>query len=172
MNKTKELKLMLLNAADAFGIEFTPNRLNAYVEGLTHLNVENYRALYHAIVTTFDRYPTVKQICDVAQANENAPLLNANKILEAVVRFGWPNAQEAAEWLGPERWKIVQMLGGWSHLCETANTKQKGILTAQIRDLCSEVNVTRSAERSGVNPQLCEPGKVAQLVSDSVKEIK
>lgn len=170
--KTRDLKLLICQLAEAYAVEMTEARLDAYLAGLTHLNVENYNAMYHAIVTSFDRFPTVKQISDTANSNENAPLLNANKILEAVVRFGWPNALEAAEWLGPERWKIVQMLGGWSHLCETASTNQKGILTAQIRDLCSEVNVTRSAERSGVKPQLQEPGKVAQLVSNIVKEIQ
>lgn len=162
------LKIFIGKLAEAFGTQLTPGRVATYCEALAELQGRDLDALYRAILRTSSRFPSVKEVFDAAETNETGGTLIANKIHEAVGRFGWNNAQEAAQWLGPQCWNIVQRLGGWPYLCENMNARNVHMFVAQTRDLVKEVDYTEKTDID--SPPQLENNKVAQLASSAAKE--
>lgn len=59
----------------------------------------------------------------------------AARIEGAIVKFGYPNGQEARAYIGEEGWEVVTRYGGWGHLCENHGlTISPAAFHAQVRD--------------------------------------
>lgn len=59
-------------------------------------------------------------------------------ISKAVTKFGWSNPEGAKEAIGPIGWQVVQVFGGWSHLCENLGaTINTTTFLAQARDMAA-----------------------------------
>lgn len=165
----QKIKVFLAKLADAYGYAITPARAAIYAEMLAEHGEIDFDATLKTLLATQDRFPSVSAILDAANSYEVEASGASNRIFEAVGRFGYPNALEAAEWLGPFCWLIVQKLGGWRSVCEQCNVKNRGVWIAQARDLAATVKMQEVAEASG-DPQI-EPGKVAKLIGQTVKEV-
>lgn len=55
-------------------------------------------------------------------------------LVSAIERFGSPNMEDAKKHLGPVRWGMVEMIGGWNSVCDYDYDEIKN-LTAQWREL-------------------------------------
>lgn len=70
----------------------------------------------------------------LAQANEVA-----GRIVGAVPRYGYTNADRAEKFIGPVGWEVVRMQGGWAHICNTLTVDHTRTFYAQTRDLALSV---------------------------------
>lgn len=60
----------------------------------------------------------------------------AGRVVDAVTRFGWNNAQSARTYIGEVGWKVVERFGGWLKLCEGLGTTiDQTSFYAQAREL-------------------------------------
>lgn len=59
----------------------------------------------------------------------------ATRIIGAVRRYGYTNAQEAQVYIGPVGWRVVELNGGWSNLCKQMHDDQIPALRAQYKAL-------------------------------------
>lgn len=58
----------------------------------------------------------------------------AARIVGSVSKFGWSNAKDAEQFIGPAGWSVVQRQGGWSYICENLGTRiNPSTFQAQIR---------------------------------------
>lgn len=62
-----------------------------------------------------------------------------SRIVDAISKFGWPNASRAEKYIGPVGWEVIRMRGGWARVCEESNQGNSGMLYAQMRDLAESV---------------------------------
>ena len=62
----------------------------------------------------------------------------AGRAIDAIRDFGIHRGREAQLAIGPEAWKAVSRVGGWSTLCNCP-ANELGTLRAQLRDQCLSV---------------------------------
>jgi hypothetical protein len=93
-----------------------------------------------AQTSKLNRHPLPADIRDIVAPEQNISSEAvareiAARITGAVVKFGWPNANAAESFIGPEGWAAVQRQGGWSHLCQNLGvTINPTTFQAQVRD--------------------------------------
>jgi len=75
----------------------------------------------------------------------------ANRIVEAITKFGWNNGEQAKEFLGDLCWRVVQSHGGWMTLCENHTAHNAPIMQAQWRDLLTDMHRQESAKKYNPN---------------------
>jgi hypothetical protein len=81
--------------------------------------------------------------------NEDLAKEAAARVIQAVTRFGWPNPDEARNFIGTLGWRAVERFGGWSTICQSLGvTVSPDTFYAQIRDLCRS---TRELSDVGIN---------------------
>ena len=104
-----------------------------------------------------DPFPSVSEI-RAKLSPESDPtahaVLLANRISEAVTRYGNNNQDRARDFLGARGWEIVRMAGGWVTICEQLSPKTRTSLIAQWRDLAL------AFQKSGALPS--EPKQITQ----------
>jgi hypothetical protein len=70
-----------------------------------------------------------------AKANESA-----NKIRQAITKFGWPEPKQAREFMGELAWAIVERFGGWQYICENHGVELNPLMFhAQARDSAKSI---------------------------------
>jgi hypothetical protein len=67
---------------------------------------------------------------DIALANEIA-----GRISTSMSRHGYTNPQRAETAIGPVGWRVVGLMGGWTHICQTTTVDDARTFYAQCRDL-------------------------------------
>lgn len=87
----------------------------------------------------------------------------AGNIIDAISRFGSYNAIKAKEFLGDKAWRLIDMSGGWSVLCDIEND-QIPAWRAQLRDLAESLEKKDHFEKQ---KQLGEHQNVFQLPSSN-----
>lgn len=79
----------------------------------------------------------------------------AASIQKAIVDHGYPNGARAKEDLGHDGWRVIEMLGGWAHLCQNLGIAiDVSSFYAQARQLAEDVVRYGSHRR---HPQLEAP---------------
>lgn len=62
-----------------------------------------------------------------------------NRIIAAVSLYGYPNLEQAKNYIGELGWEVVKRFGGWTRLCETLDSENEGMIRAQMRELAQVV---------------------------------
>jgi hypothetical protein len=79
----------------------------------------------------------------------------ANKIVEAMGKFGWTNPDKARAFMGELAWEVVVREGGWSNLCERTTNDDLPIMRAQWRELAKVVHVRQQQAKASLpSPEL------------------
>lgn len=97
-----------------------------------------------------DRFPSVADIIDVAKPkvdDTHKAVEAANRVIQAIADFGYPNAKAARAFIGEVGWYIVEKSGGWLKLCESMKESQLGTYRAQFRELALSAIVQHRAGR-------------------------
>ena len=148
---SKEEKALIYNKiaymALLYGQDQGKQRIVAYVELLAKYDVFSVSAAIDEVVTTCKFFPTIADItekivklnCSFLDPNETA-----NEIINAASKFGDYAPRAAREFLGHEKWEIIENFGGWRSLC-SFDDSQKSTVRAQLRDLIKASN-TQMAE--------------------------
>jgi hypothetical protein len=137
----------LYELSDLTKSKMNPWMLEAYVEIFRGRYEDGIKALKVAFMKTRSNSPmpspadllsfvgetTPQAITARDEANEMAGM-----IIKAVTKFGWPNAKAAKEFLGDDGWRIVEMSGGWSTICDM-DVDQLPSWRAQLRELSEAV---------------------------------
>lgn len=64
----------------------------------------------------------------------------ASRLHSAVIKFGWPNPEQARAYIGEVGWAIAQRYGNWRQLCEHLGVEiDPGQFMAQTRDLAESM---------------------------------
>lgn len=88
----------------------------------------------------------------------------ASKIVEAMAKFGWTNADNARTFMGEIAWDVVTREGGWTALCERTNNDDLPFLKSQWRELAKVVAI-RHAQKQSI--ALTGPTEKKQIGGDS-----
>lgn len=101
---------------------------------------EGVRAIEQTIVSrrSRDPFPSVadlkkiacREVDDMDEAVEAA-----NRIIEAVTKFGYRKPEEAKAWMGDIAWYVVSKNSTWQDFCSSLLTKDVPMYRAQFRDL-------------------------------------
>lgn len=94
-----------------------------------------------------DPFPSIKEIASrfVPELNENEMAnMTANRVWQAVARFGAYQWKEARAWLGEIDSRVADTMG-WEYLCKL-ETEQGPFALAQLRDLAKAVHAVAETE--------------------------
>lgn len=143
---SNEYKSQIYSALAKFAVmfdqEITAERIQAYTEELADYPPEAVIKAIKTLKRTSRRYPPLCDFIELIEpkiATRDEGVMVANKIIEAVKKFGWIRTQEAAEHLGDIAWSAVQGAGGWTTVCQCP-IDDLGILRAQLRDSVVSLN--------------------------------
>jgi hypothetical protein len=135
-----ELKAAIVGLAELFRESLSARQLALYAEALSEFSPEEVKRAIREIALedpTVTRYPLPSVIRArirppknaLAEANEAA-----NRIVGAMEKFGWNNADAAREYIGELGWAVVERQGSWASLCENTKANDIPILKAQWRE--------------------------------------
>lgn len=148
---------MLIDMAKFYQYDLAERQLEMYVEVMSTFPIELVLACGKEYVQNpkNDRFPIpphkimakyLPQELDSKDVGREVAL----RIREAVSNFGWPRPGDAAAFIGPAGWRIVQQMGGWTHICENLGTEiQETTFMAQCRDA---VESAHRLQKQGFDP--------------------
>lgn len=97
-----------------------------------------------------ERFPSIDQIkakCGVEELSDEDLARDAiARIRHAIGRYGYPNWEAAAEYIGSVGRHVVQMMGGWNEVCGFETYKELDFALTQAREY-AKVAIKKS--RSG-----------------------
>ena len=114
-----QLHDIYFNALDPLGIDEVNKILLQYVEEIKFPSIVEIRSRLGF---------TNKEPDDEAKAR-----LLAQKVVDGIGKFGWPNQLDAEKWFGPVEWEIITRYLPWSQICDV-ETDQLPTFLAQFRE--------------------------------------
>lgn len=174
---TQQIKEALLTLAILTGKDLSAKGiLDAYIGALADLD---QRAVLRAIedwLKTGRGFPFPADIRAKVRPEidgaDDAQIVS-NLIIGAISKYGYTNPDRAEEHVGPLGWKVVEIFGGWKHLCEFVTHDNEATVKAQLRELAK--TVWKQAKRGEIDrkPALPAPGsEVRTLVNTTMKGIE
>lgn len=167
-NERKELAKQLIVLAEIYGRDLSRQALGFMLDQLNELNFEEaMNSLNKYCRDSKNRtFPTPGQLLAIAKPEasdiDNAAEV-ANRIIQAMSKYGWTQPEKAKQFIGEVGWLVVQREGGWGWICETTTEDKIPTLKAQWRVLASSlVNRSRSGQLD-VAPSLPKPQNVTEL---------
>jgi hypothetical protein len=135
-----EVKAAIVGLAELFRESLSARQLALYAEALSEFSPEEVKRAIREIALedpTVTRFPLPSSIrarirppeSVMAEANEAA-----NRIVGAMEKFGWNNADAARKYIGELGWAVVERQGSWASLCENTMASDIPILKAQWRE--------------------------------------
>lgn len=116
-------KAILLTAA-YYGREISEAVLKMYLRDLSDLDETKCILAYDAWRKmpenrTFPLPAQIREMLNptISLTNEQKAADIAGRLVGAVSKFGYANAQEAREFIGEVGWQIVELRGGWNFIC-------------------------------------------------------
>lgn len=132
--------------------------LKFWFERLSPYGSKKLSLAFNSLALKVDRFPSLRMIIEELEGREkpnNAAVTIASKITAAISKFGYCNAKEAKEYLGDIGWSIVEMSGGWNHLCGTVTNKHLSTFQAQWRELAkAHVDKIQNGQLTSLNGNL------------------
>lgn len=132
-------KFVLL--AEMCGKSLSEDLVAMYEKSLSQLGYEKLSYVIEQIILERgdrDPFPSIRTIREKVvptPSAESEAIDAANRISEAMAKYGYGRREEAKQFIGELGWLIVQRQGGWENLCENTLTTQMPTLRAQWREL-------------------------------------
>lgn len=110
------------------------------------LKVYDLETIKHAIdkhIHKSDHFPSLREIHNLAGKNAvddqtRASIITMN-LIGAVRKFGYNNHKEAMAYIGPEGEKVVTLMGGWSHFCDSLTDQNISYMQNIIKEYASSL---------------------------------
>jgi hypothetical protein len=168
------IKLELIKLAMVTNHELTELAANVYVENLSDLPQDQVIQAIRGWVKKERFFPAIsdlrKNLCADSQTPREKADVVANRIWDAIARFGWNNPEKAKAYIGELGWKTVEMAGGWVGMCETSDMENKNIIIAQTRDLAMAAQSSYNVDRNKELPEASKDGVFR--ISNMINTIK
>lgn len=157
---------VLIGFAEMCGERLTDSRMKAYLFALKDLSLEELRTGAYKLMNdpSLTRFPMPGKIIEAARpsiSTDDEAKEAAGRIVAAISKFGYPNRLEAKKYIGELGWRVVEMQGGWGHLCESTRDQQIPSLQAQFRELAKSQHKKAQLGRLDEAPSL--PGSDSSL---------
>lgn len=156
MKNILEIKQLLVAMSAYFQKPLTDMVIDMYAKDLSDLSTESLQLAFAKmrrdpkVCTMF--MPLYPAIIREYVGGDNSGNLIAGEIISCMTQFGRYQAVEAREFLGEEKWEIVNRYGGWNALCGLTND-QMGIARAQLRDLAKSMGKISNAPKLAIAGQ-------------------
>lgn len=129
-----------VDVARMYGKELQPGTLRIMLDAVVDLDPDRVLAELRRWVQesrrmTFPlpgelRHMIIPQVDPDAMAREIA-----GRCVDAIKRFGWPQPENAREYIGEHGWTAIEHSGGWMHFCREHGVGiDPGIFSAQARE--------------------------------------
>lgn len=180
----KDLKEVIILTANYYGKQLNPMVLEMYVEDLEAFDevavISAYRSYRKDPKNKF--FPLPAQIIEIMspQASDEAQAIESvNRIILAITKFGYPNPDEAKEFIGDMGWLVVRDYGGWESLCQNMGVEySEQTFRAQARDsIKSKINLSKAgmlgtplALPTSEKESLNAPTDIQKLIGSTMKE--
>lgn len=172
--EVQALKKLFVATALYYGHEIPDQALSLYVADLEDLPFDEISRAMHEIrrdpKTT--RCPIPAQIRARSQSGSD-PLsqaqIIAGRILESISRVGPYRTDEAREQIGPIGWRVVELSGGWSVVCDI-QTDDIGTHRAQWNRIAHALLLNPNADHRE-SKILSAPEELRSLAAASLKAI-
>ena len=142
----KTLKALIIKNSMFYRDPLPDEMVQMHAEDLSDLPIDKITAAYSALrrIPKTRSMPLPADVRALIEPSEPTTAADeariiAAKIMSAVAKFGWPNQNEAKQFLGELCWEVVKLQGGWPRLCEALNEGNMGTSQAQLRDLATSV---------------------------------
>jgi hypothetical protein len=164
--ETQILKREIIITAAYYQLKLDPQVIPMYAEDLRDLPLSEVLQAYKIWRRNpkHFRFPLPGQIRNIVRPEvnpENEAREAASRIVSAMTKFGYSNSNQAKLYMGSIAWRVVELQGGWSHLCQTVMTDELPIYQAQWRQLAETVYYKYEQGRESEIPQL--PGSKNSL---------
>lgn len=137
---TQKIKALIITMSAYYGKRLDDDVVQMYAADLsrfTDSDVEWAMNMYRSDPKS-RTMPLPAQLIEIlrpAVDDESLAIEAATRIIGAVRKFGYVNAQEAQVYIGPVGWRVVELNGGWSNMCKQMHDDQIPILRAQYKAL-------------------------------------
>jgi len=140
--KLIEIKKILAGLSVYYNQNISVEQLAMYAIDLHDLNLDELAVAIKRVRMnpSIKHMPRPAEIIEQVRGNENHDAITmANKIVEAIGKYGYNNSDKAKSFLGDKGWEIVKRDGGWASICERATIENISIMKAQWRELAKAV---------------------------------
>jgi len=164
---------MLLDMARFYGQDLDKRQLEMYTEIMSQFDQKTVLQAGRDYVrdTKNTRFPMpphkiMEKYLPKTPDNRDLAIETANRIVQAVGKFGYTNPTDARQYVGEAGWAQVQRSGGWAFLCaELGVSIDKTTFFAQTRD---SIQSNLNLGHTGINTDL---PAIEQSVKSKVGEI-
>lgn len=112
---------------------------SAYIKDTESYNLNQLNFAWSQWRRENTRPPMPSDLIKILEPAANKDLIAreiAARIVGAVTKFGWPNGQNAKEFIGSDGWVVVNKMGGWSYICGAmGSTLDPNQFQAQAREI-------------------------------------
>lgn len=165
----KEFLNRLGMLAKACEFHMTPDWIALYDRALRKFGYERaITAIEDAIMERRgnERMPSIGDLvgrCSPQILDSDSAIEVAGRIWTAIAEFGQYRGADAASWVGPVAWYVIEHNGGWAKICQTAQAKDIGIWKAQLRDHAAAALRRHKAGVLGAAPSFGEVANVQKI---------
>ena len=160
MNKEQFLKDLFILAA-ACEYELDAKVANLYADVLEPYGWGNVYVVLRdfQIKAKKFKFPSIGEFTEILDPPINGKTESieaANRIIEAVGKYGHSNPIQAEKHIGELGWLMVEKFGGWADLCSKLNNQNEGMFRAQLRELGETVIYRERQGRREIPPALSD----------------
>jgi hypothetical protein len=143
---------MWLTIAQVFNKEIQPSALKMMLDSIDDLAFEKVEKALSSWVgkTKQMRHPfpaEIRAMCEECLDPDTKGKLISSRVIEAISRFGYCNADDARKYIGETGWIVVKRFGGWQYVCENVGvTMQLSTFTAQARDIAIALDLSNKLD--------------------------
>lgn len=149
----------------------TPQLLSFYDRALQRFGYDKaVRAVEEAIMERRgnDKMPSIGDLahrCAPVVTEQDNAVEAAGRILSAISKFGYARSADAHDWIGEVGWRVVEVNGGWTTLCQTVREKDVPTWKAQLREQCASAIRRHKAGVLELPPCFDELPHIKQIAS-------
>lgn len=162
---SQAIKEIIINTASYYNHTMRPEVLKMYAEDLEDLDPAAVIAAYKAYRRNPKNrtMPLPAQIRDVVCPTVDPEAMArelSGRSVKAIALFGWPQPEQARNYMGEHAWTAIEHSGGWAHFCrEHGVSIDPGVFLAQARETIKsritygESNIIRAIESHPNTPK-------------------
>ena len=118
-----------------------PNVLYFWHQEFGELDIHSFKSAMDDMVRQMDHFPNVKDVNAalgrVILEDEEISREVSARIISAITKYGGWNHVEAKEYMGEVARQVVDMFGGWTHVCDSITNNNLPTYSAQFRNLAT-----------------------------------
>lgn len=163
INEFRNAIMGLAKAIPKFAQNFgDPAFLHIWYGSFQEFTLEEFQIGCRLAINTQDEFPSIKTLKGLCRGNIQDPQeigqSIAQKIGEAIVKFGGYSGARAEEWLGELAWKVVIRHGGWWDICNIESYQAMEFLKREMAKTATSIYLQYEAH--GEEKKLALPEKI------------